>query len=158
MVLRCTKHNFWPKLGFITFKTKLSYTFTFDAPEPSNHVNKLFGIGELSFSSVLWAIRNLKPIHHYNSIRWGWRYDQYTQEYILYWYRRHLGDLSYGQLWSVKKKAQLSIYKSGRHAILKVHDQTLWIERFDWPRVGLLLNPYFGGKTPTSKLIKINVD
>ena len=65
-------------------------------------VNKLFGIAFITLGSFWFIIKNLfkgkvKALHHYNSIRWGWRYDALSNRFELleYCYENGLRSIKY---------------------------------------------------------------
>jgi hypothetical protein len=158
MKLTCTKHRFFPLLGLITTKNSLRYNVDFvDAKvDPKNNqINKLFGFGELSFRSIWWAIKNLKPIHHYNSVRWGWSFDNYRNMFALYAYRRIKGELEYDLLTRAVFPHDYEIELSGKYATFLYDDQVMISIPYENSLLKLHLNPYFGGKIPTTRKITL---
>lgn len=111
-------------------------------------VNKLFGIAFITWGSFWFVIKNLfkgrlKALHHYNSIRWGWRYDALSGRIELIKYVYINGDrfMIYSASLNIGKSADLDIIKYNEYK------WDIFSSYINMPNTWLCyeLNPYFGG-------------
>lgn len=173
----------FPKLFVKDMRLQYDITFTkscaYDiGPEDQGDINKLYGVGyyttkifkkkevKLPFSSKKTTIPWFRPMHHYNSVRFGWRYDIKTSmiEILGYWYERgirHEEHIAWTQLDRT--------YRYSFHIFLDCHLLTVYSKENGYEEVGELylpipgsdtgypLRPYFGGnqKAPHDMTIKI---
>ena len=82
-------------------------------------VNKLFGIAFITWGSFWFVIKNLlrgkvKALHHYNSVRWGWRYNALSGniELLEYCYINGNRSINYITYCRINGKHQLWIDQS----------------------------------------------
>lgn len=90
-VVKKGKHRFKPIMIGVTFKKRWVANVSFDpsckydiGSEDQKDINKLFGVGYVTWQSLIWCIKNKKALHHYNSWRLGWYYD--GTKFILMYY------------------------------------------------------------------------
>lgn len=114
-------------------------------------INKLFGIGYF-------------PWHHYNSVRFGWRYDLFNKDIAIfsYWYSNKIR--KYELLGSVEIDVpyiySISIYKN-YHELFIFDNKFVPVmqHKVTMPsqKIGYYLKPFFGGNrtAPHDMLIKI---
>jgi len=65
--------------------------------DDDNDINKLFGVAFITWASVWFVVKNLfkgklKALHHYNSIRYGWRYDALSNRFEIWRYVYYRGE------------------------------------------------------------------
>jgi len=140
-------------------------------------VNKLFGIAFITWGSFWFVIKNLlkgkfKALHHYNSVRFGWRYDALSNRFELLQYSYVKGHRLIKHYTSVnvseKIKLGFSIFNFG------ISDELLWNYRslsaiddnlprfyssYPMPNTWLCyeLKPYFGGNNPAPHDMEIKM-
>jgi hypothetical protein len=78
----------------VSFTDSCRYRFGND---DDNDINKLFGVAFITWGSFWFVIKNLfkgklKALHHYNSIRYGWRYDALSNRFEVWRYIYFNGD------------------------------------------------------------------
>lgn len=110
-------------------------------------VNKLFGIAFITWGSFWFVIKNLfngkvKSLHHYNSIRRGWRPDMLSGRIEMIDYRYVNGEriIQYSYSIDVNQKYSVSLKKV---ADLWLLDGVLYNAPKTW--LCYELHPYFGG-------------
>lgn len=124
-------------------------------------VNKLFGIAFITWGSFWFVIKNLfkgklKALHHYNSIRWGWRYDALSGiiEILEYCYVNGQRDINHCFYIGFDEKYNMSIIQGLTNENFKHFDffsrrglKTYLNDKFSFPNTWLCyeLHPYFGG-------------
>ena len=129
-------------------------------------VNKLFGIAFITWGSFWFVIKNLLKgkvvaLHHYNSIRWGWRYDALTGriEILEYCYVNGERVIKIPDLYLLKYNGfnDTNILKIGKCF------RNGWTlnsgTSYPMPKTWLCyeLHPYFGGNNPAPHDIEIKM-
>ena len=112
-------------------------------------VNKLFGISFITFGSFWFVIKNLfkgkvKALHHYNSVRFGWRYDALSNRFEVLYYVYQNGERLFNHMISRSANQPLNM----RLNKVDVGHWSFFYEYgFDMPKTWLCyeLHPYFGG-------------
>ena len=70
----------------ISYRVRFTESCKYTLPsEDQLDINKLFGVGYFSWK----AFYKMKPFHHINSVRFGWRYNPANEdsiEILAYWY------------------------------------------------------------------------
>ena len=135
-------------------------------------VNKLFGIAFITWGSFWFVIKNLfkgklKALHHYNSIRWGWRYDALSGriELLEYSYSNGYRNIHHYKLLNIGDKVILSIEGSFDLWEFKFNGISY---SYDDPIIGTFhltpitwlcyeLHPYFGGNNPAPHDMEIKM-
>lgn len=156
--VRKNRHRFHPiSLGF-SFSNEISKQVIFDESckyDLGNvnqyDINKLFGVGFL-------------PHHHYNSVRWGWRWSNVKQKVELFGYVYSQGKRSERFIGDVRiyESVQLSIVITGDGYlfVLKAGQEKTSIIFMEGSStiVGYKLGAYFGGdeKAPHDMKILMN--
>jgi hypothetical protein len=153
-------HSFSPKKFKLFIGNKISKKVLFykdcqyEIPGHQLNINKLFGFS--------------RGYHHYNSVRFGWRYMDGKIEILAYMYKKgkrinewdediHLAfielDKPYNFILMHKKDTIHFIIKSDNNDLLT-------IRTFSFNplfKLGYILNPYFGGSEPSPKTMKISI-
>lgn len=158
----------------INCKVRFTHSCKYNIGEDQSDINKLFGIGYFTLGFVYLKEREIfgrkvklpwfRPMHHVNSVRFGWRYDPKRPEEIeilAYWYDcGHRLDKSMCFL-KIGKEYDfiMRINDVGVHT-LRVDDRnpaaSYRVEvLLDIEDIGYLLRPYFGGnrKAPHDMVI-----
>lgn len=145
--------------------------------EDQNDINKLFGFGFFTFKILTRKKVNIfgkkynvpwfRPMHHYNSIRFGWRYDLNLNKIeILYYYYQN-GERKYGHILFIDIDSQHSyeiLNNNDKNYILKVknnnsnNNYSFVNINIKPKKYGYLLKPYFGGNQKAPHDIKIEID
>ena len=124
-------------------------------------VNKLFGIAFITWDSFWFVIKNLLKgkvveLHHYNSIRWGWRYDALSGriEILEYCYVNGERRINYFFSCGFNEAWRMCILKRFEFMGFIHFDffsrrgiKTYLNDKFSFPNTWLCyeLHPYFGG-------------
>lgn len=148
----------------IDCKVRFTHSCKYDiGPKDQMDVNKLFGIGY--FSSRFFYLKDFKffgtkvtlpwfrPMHHVNSVRFGWRYNPSQPEKIeilAYWYdNTERRDKSMGFVDIGKQYTFTMTIRDGVHMLCVDYHYPatrLYFEiLLNNHDVGYLLGPYFGG-------------
>lgn len=109
--------------------------------------NKLFGIGYF-------------PTHHYNSVRFGWRYDldKAQMEIMGYWYikqQRFYQSLAFVQ---IGEQHTYTIDITPENHVLSMDSNNLLTIPLGGETLGYHLNPYFGGNQVAPHYMEILFD
>lgn len=140
----------------VEFTESCRYRF---GTEDDADVNKLFGIAFITWGSFWFVIKNLfkgkfKALHHYNSIRRGWRPDMLSGRIEMIDYRYVNGEriIQYSYSIDVNQKYSVSLKKIGDLWLLdgvlyKAPNTLLCYE----------LRPYFGGNNPAPHDMEIKM-
>jgi len=163
----------------IWYLVKFENSCVYDiGPEDQPDVNKLFGVGyytfrifkkkEVSFLGKKWKVPVFRAMHHYNSIRFGWRYDLVTKmiEIVTYWYEKgvrnteHLAWVELGKSYRysmqiVEDAHFLSIYSKHGEAYELIAEKFLQLPGSE---VAYPLFPYFGGNQKAPHDMTITVE
>ena len=112
-------------------------------------VNKLFGIAFITWGSFWFVIKNLfkgkvVALHHYNSIRWGWRYNALSGniELLEYCYINGTRSINYISHCSLNRKHQLWIDQH-QFGGWELSSEYVYLMPNTW--LCYELHPYFGG-------------
>jgi len=180
MVIKQGTHSpfrlFKPLIGVDTLKRKVTFTPTcrYELPEEDMYdINKLFGIGYFSWKflytkevKVFGAkikIPWLRPFHHVNSVRFGWRNIPSSGyiEIVAYWYENGKRKGQYITVVEIGVEYLFIInILSDSHLLTVYKDDSFvndWIIPLPGKNAGYLLQPYFGGnnKAPHDIWIKM---
>jgi hypothetical protein len=150
----------------VEFTESCRYRF---GTEDDADVNKLFGIAFITWGSFWFVLKNLlrgkvKALHHYNSIRWGWRYDALSGriELISYLYGNGKRIIEYHSSVSINEKLTLNIYQPNAfyyRPFLLVNEKYNKHSAFTYHRylLGYELHPYFGGNRTAPHDMEIKI-
>ena len=140
------KHRFTPYIFGVTFRKhwKLAISFDpsckYDIGQDQKDINKIFGVGYISWDAIKWCIKNRKPLHHYNSWRIGWHYDGYRIQLMYYCYvkgQRRSGNINKANIFELKK-INVELW----HKAVNFGDTTIVC---DFKGIPFKLGGYFGG-------------
>lgn len=129
----------------LTYKVMFTPSCRYDVGEDQSDVNKLFGIG-------------YAPHHHYNSARFGWRYEKSSDmiEIMAYWYldgKRHMQSIVFV---AIGHTLHYAIRRCADHHLLMVRNNTYSVP-VARQMAGILLQAYFGGNKTAPHDIHINM-
>ncbi len=111
-IVKQGKHSFTPRRIGLDFRKSWQVHVSFDPSckydigDDQTDINKLFGVTYITWQSLLWCIRNRKPLHHYNSWRLGWWYSGQNIQVMYYMYsngERITGKITKANIFELKQ-------------------------------------------------------
>lgn len=153
-IVKQGKHSFKPLRIGLDFRKSWQVHVSFDPSckydigDDQTDINKLFGVTYITWASIVWCIRNRKPLHHYNSWRLGWHYSPEIDKVVLHYYCYVKGQRCVAKLATVKRmqtvKVKVIKYKLGVFFTCGDLGTPLTIEA-SFKGLPLKLGGYFGG-------------
>ena len=131
-------------------------------------VNKLFGIAFITWGSFWFVLKSYykvlvtldwsrrKSLHHYNSIRWGWRYDALSGniELLEYCYIKGVRHINYITYFIMNNQYELWADKR-MFGGWSLHYDYVYLMPETW--LCYELHPYFGGNNPAPHDMEIKM-
>jgi hypothetical protein len=145
-IVKQGKHNFTPRRIGLDFRKSWQVHVSFDPSckydigDDQTDINKLFGVTYITWQSLLWCIRNRKPLHHYNSWRLGWWYDGH--KFVVNYYMYVEGVRTTGYICSTNYMTSRLINVEKLNTAISFGDVFI---RADFKGLPLKLGGYFGG-------------
>lgn len=155
----------------IEFTESCKYRFGTD---DDNDINKLFGVAFITWGSVWFVIKNLfkgkfKALHHYNSIRYGWRYDALSNRFGVWQYYYTNGNRVFNYVDGLNVGESLRLYILPINEIANKVEYSLSViyygefkifnQSIKFPSNCLMyqLHPYFGGNRKATQDMEIKM-
>ena len=158
----------------IEFTESCKYRFGTD---DDNDINKLFGVAFITWGSVWFTLKSIgrvivkrklsefKSLHHYNSFRFGWRYNPLMNEFesFEYGYKNGVRFFEYMESFLVGDVMRLSLipvgYVLGSGMQYYMGSNRLDYEYYPAPEKCLMyqLHPYFGGNRKATQDMEIKM-
>jgi hypothetical protein len=169
MVIKKGKHSSY-KLPRLVKSKNLKYRITFTescrydiGSEDQGDINKLFGFGHINLNVIYKKDGKLKfrPMHHYSSVRFGWRYNLQTDkiEILSYYYDR--GIRNYSLICDVEINESF-IYEikelSESSYVLNINDNFSTIVNIPTKSLKYILGLYFGGNKKAPHDIRVEME
>ena len=139
--------------------------------DDDNDINKLFGVAFITWASVWFVVKNLfkgklKALHHYNSIRYGWRYDALSNRFELWKYCYINGNRTMNYIQGVNPNEKIDLKLEFSKFFLAIGANFSYyfldddpLKYYAMPANCLMytLHPYFGGnrKAPHDMIINL---
>lgn len=147
----------------VSFTDSCRYGF---GTKDDNDINKLFGVAFITWGSFWFVIKNLfkgklKALHHYNSIRYGWRYDALSNRFEVWRYIYLNGDrfMWYVDGLNVGESVKLEIIPIDLNDTKCTYslggNYQIWMPAHS---LKYKLFPYFGGNNPAPHDMEIKIN
>lgn len=174
MIIRKGKHKpngeIFPalRLGYTIERRRVWFDTNcrYDIGSDQTDINKVFGVAYVSWTAIGFMLKSywraivkrssaeIKKLHHYNSIRFGWYYNPLIDKIEIYTYGYHNGERFFDRITSVSfyKTVDMIIEANGDVHTLNIYNYSGFLKGYAVTVrssfIAYSLGLYFGGNRP----------